>query len=153
MTGWLSSVESTEVDDVNPWRHQLLALFRGRGPFRDLAALLALLGFLFTSTTPGLALVTDGGSRLGVNGPLGVYVCHVKGGVELIVPPGEQAPDQDDGCCLICQAAQLAHGAVPPQHFTLPTESAVRARVVIDARSSFTDGSFRCPQARAPPAV
>ena len=138
---------------MNPWRNQLLGLFRGRGPFRAPAALLALLGFLFTSTTPGLALVTDGGSRIGISGPLGVYICHVKGGIDLVVPPGEQAPDQDDGCCLICQAAQLAHGAVPPQHFTLPTESAVRARMPFDARSFVAAGTFRTAQARAPPAA
>lgn len=138
---------------MKPWRNQLLGLFRRRGPFRDLAALLALLGFLFSSTTPGLALVTDSGSRIGMSGALGVYICHVKGGGDLRLPSGEQASETDDGCCLICQAAQLAHGAVPPQHFTLPTESAVRANVAASARSFVADGTFRPAQARAPPAA
>lgn len=75
-----------------PWRNQILSLFRGRGLFRDLGALLALLGFLFTSTTPGLALVSGAGPGIGVAGPLGVYVCHVRGGIDLVVPPGRNFP-------------------------------------------------------------
>lgn len=136
-----------------PWRNQILSLFRGRGMLRDLGALLALLGFLFTSTTPGLALVSGAGPGIGVAGPLGVYVCHVRGGSDSVIPPGAELPDQDDGCCLICQAAQLANGAVPPQHFTLPTESAVRARLSDDARSFVAFGIFSPAQARAPPAA
>lgn len=138
---------------MKPWHNQFLSLFRGRGPIRDLGALLALLGFLFTATTPGLALVSGAGPGFGVAGPLGVYVCHVRGGIAIAIPPGEDVPYQDGGCCLICQSAQLANGAVLPQHFTLPTESAVRVRSPIDAQSFVPDGTFRTAQARAPPAA
>lgn len=138
---------------MRPWRNQILGMFRRGGWFRDLTVLLALLGFMFTATTPGLALVTESGSRIGVTGSLGVYICHVKGGTQVVLPSGEQASETDEGCCLICQAAQLAHGAVPPQHFTLPTESAVRAGVAVRAQSFVGGEDFRPAQARAPPAV
>jgi len=138
---------------LKPWRNQILGMFRKGGWLRDLTVLLALLGFMFTATTPGLALVTETGSRIGVTGALGVYICHVKGGTQWVLPPGEQASDTDEGCCLICQAAQLAHGAVPPQHFTLPTESAVRAAAAVRAQSFVGGASFRPAQARAPPSA
>lgn len=138
---------------MNPWRNQILGMFRRGGLFRHLTVLLALLGFMFTSTTPGLALVSETGSLVGMSGSLGVYICHVQGGTKVVALPGGQASDTDDDCCLICQAAQLAHGAVPPQHFTLPTESAVRVDLAARAQSFVPGEGFRPSQARAPPAT
>lgn len=122
-----------------------------RGWLCQLGALAALLGFLFTATTPGLALVNSAGQSMEVNGFLGVYVCNAGSGAKAALPGDASAPR--DECCLVCQAAQLANGAVPPQHFTLPTESAAFLRVPASAHS-LRDGEAQGPlQARAPPAA
>lgn len=121
-----------------------------RGWLGQLGALAALLGFLFTATSPGLALVATAGPGVTFGGPLGVYVCHAQG--DRATLPGENAP-KSDGCCLICQAAQLANGAVPPQHFTLPTESAAYTRLLVGAQTVADGAASRHAQARAPPAA
>lgn len=126
-----------------------------RGWLGQFGALAALLGFLFTVTTPGLALVNGAGRSIAVNGILGVYVCHAKGGAEA-AQSGAANPahaNPADECCLVCQAAQLANGAVPPQHFTLPTESAAFLRVPAGAHSVRDGAAFGPAQARAPPAA
>lgn len=122
-----------------------------RGWLNQLGALTALLGFLFTATTPGLALVNTAGKAVAVTGVFGVYVCHAQGGLRAALP-GE-VPSSSEECCLVCQAAQLANGAVPPQHFTLPTESAVVLRQPASAHSLRDGEALRHAQARAPPAA
>lgn len=135
-----------------PWATS--ADFR-RGWPGQFAALAALFGFLFTVTTPGLALVNGAGRAMAVTGLLGVYVCHAQGGAHAAQDdgqPGDETSTRGE-CCLVCQAAQLANGAVPPQHFTLPTESAAAFRVPASAHS-FRDGEAAGhAQARAPPAA
>ncbi len=121
-----------------------------REPLARFASLLALFGFLFTTTTPGLALVNAAGQSLAVGGFLGVYVCHAQGGKASL--PGETSGPSDE-CCLVCQAAQLANGAVPPQHFTLPTESAAAIRLSASAQDRREGTASRHAQARAPPAA
>ena len=129
----------------SPWAER--GGFR-RGWLRQLGALSALFGFLFSATTPGLALVNAAGQSLAVGGMLGVYVCHAQGG--RTAPPGE-APSSASECCLICQAAQLANGAVPPQHFTLPTESAATVHLPAGPNDVRDGQAQRHAQARAPP--
>ncbi|CAA7626587.1 hypothetical protein [Magnetospirillum sp. UT-4] len=124
----------------------------GRGLVRDLGALAALLGFLFTATSPGMALVGQAGG-LAVHGPLAAFVCQAEGGSVQALPAGEEAPKGAEDCCLTCQAAQLANGAVPPQHFTLPTESADPIRLPPAAQSLVPSAPARHAQARAPPAA
>lgn len=122
-----------------------------RGWLGQLAALIALFGFLFSITTPGLALVNAAGQSIAVNGVLGVYVCHAQGSKRAALP-GDQSTARDE-CCLVCQAAQLANGAVPPQHFTLPTESAAIIRLPASAHVVRDGETYRHAQARAPPAA
>ncbi|NFV78600.1 DUF2946 family protein [Magnetospirillum aberrantis] len=120
-----------------------------RGWLGQFGALVALFGFLFTITTPGLALVNVAGQSVAVTGILGVYVCHARGGGQAALP-GE-TPASSDECCLLCQVAQLANGAVPPQHFTLPTESAAAIRLSTGAQDRREGEASRHAQARAPP--
>ncbi|MBF0326811.1 hypothetical protein [Magnetospirillum moscoviense] len=124
-----------------------------RGASRRVAALLALLGFLFTSTTPGLSLVAMAGANVSFSGAFGLYVCHAQSGAVAAPDADETLPLASDGCCLICQAAQLAGGTVPPQHFTLPTESAAKIRLAVVAQT-IAHGQASGPlQPRAPPAA
>lgn len=132
----------------NPWA---TAVDFRRGWLGRLGALAALLGFLFTSTTPGLALVNGAGRTMAVNGLLGVYICHAQDSQRADLP-GEASASKGE-CCLVCQASQLANGAVPPQHFTLPTESAARHSVTASARSAHDGETLDLRRARAPPAV
>jgi len=120
----------------------------GRGWLGQLGAWVALLGFLFSAATPGLALVSQTGRAIAVTGMLGVYVCHARDG-ERADLPGDESSAQD--CCLVCQAAQLTVGAAPPQHFTLPTESAVPIRWSAGASGLHDGEAWRHAQARAPP--
>ncbi|MGE5477320.1 MAG: hypothetical protein ACM3Q1_11735 [Bacteroidales bacterium] len=117
----------------------------------QLGTLSVLLGFLFATTTPGLALVNAAGRSLAVDGVLNAYICHAQGG-GAAATPGETSSTSEE-CCLVCQAAQLANGAVPPQHFTLPTESAAPDRLPADAHSLRDGEASRHTQARAPPAA
>lgn len=136
---------------MNPFGH--LRRWLDRGTRRRTAALAALLGFLFTSTTPGLSLVAMAGANVTFNGAFGIYVCHAQGGA--VAQPGadDEVPLASDGCCLICQTAQLAGGALPPQHFTLPTESAAELRLAIAAQSVLHGHASSPQQPRAPPAA
>lgn len=122
-----------------------------RGRLGRLGALISLFGFLFSISTPGLALVNAAGQSLAVNGVLGVYVCHAPGSQRSSLP--DDQPTARDECCLVCQVAQLANGAVPPQHFTLPTESAASVRLPVGVHSLRDGETYRHAQARAPPAV
>lgn len=122
-----------------------------RGWLGRLGALAALFGFLFASTTPSLALVTSAGRAVTVNGFLGVYICHAQDGQRADLP-GEASAAKGE-CCLVCQAQQLANGAVPPQHFTLPTESAACLPVTASARSVRDGEALDLRRARAPPVL
>lgn len=120
-----------------------------RGWTRRLGAFAALLGFLFTATTPGLALVTSAGGAVAVTGMLDVYVCHAKDGGRA-VPAGEE-PAADGQCCLICQASQLAHGAVPPAGMGLADLPGAVIREPMTAGGGYDAAARRHAQARAPP--
>jgi hypothetical protein len=123
----------------------------GRG--RPMVALFALLGFLFSSTTPGLSLVAMAGANVTFNGAFGIYVCHAQSGAVAAPEADDEVPLASDGCCLICQVAQLASGAVPPQHFTLPTESAAKLQSAVGALTIAQGHSSTPVQPRAPPAA
>jgi hypothetical protein len=120
---------------------------------RPLAALLALFGFLFTASTPGLSLVAMSGPGAGIANVLGFYICHAQGGDRAVPMTDEGPADSSDGCCLICQVAHMASGAVPPQHFTLPTESAAHLGLAVAAQSVIGSSAFTPVQPRAPPSA
>jgi hypothetical protein len=123
----------------------------GNGQSRSVAALFALLGFLFSSTTPGLSLVAMAGANVTFDGAFGVYVCHAQSGAVAAPDADDEVPLASDGCCLICQTAQLAGGALPPQHFTLPTESAAELRLAVVAQTVASGYASTPLQPRAPP--
>ncbi|MBC7906184.1 MAG: hypothetical protein H7Y60_05475 [Rhodospirillaceae bacterium] len=114
-----------------------------RGWLGQFAALAALLGFLFVATNPAPSLAFD---------PLlGTYVCHAQGEPRAAFP-GEDVPQSDD-CCLVCQVAQLASGAILPPQSVLPAASAAHARTPVSARIAIQGEASRHTQARAPPAA
>jgi hypothetical protein len=127
---------------------RILGLFRRCGFIRDAAALCALLGFLFTAAAPGLSMAAFSDAGLG-----GVYICHAQGSGPAASLPGQEQSSDDEGCCLLCQAAQLAHNAAPPQHFTLSAESAGVVRFAIADQAPVLDRFSGHAQARAPPAA
>ncbi|MBC7952753.1 MAG: hypothetical protein H7Z12_13170 [Rhodospirillaceae bacterium] len=107
------------------------------------AALAALLGFVFAATNPAPPLTFD---HL-----LGTYVCHAPGEPRAALP-GEDVP-KSDGCCLVCQVAQLAGGAVLPQHAALSARNAVHVRAPVRARLAVQGEAAHHAQARAPPSA
>ncbi|MCR6632521.1 MAG: hypothetical protein NVV74_22120 [Magnetospirillum sp.] len=115
-----------------------------------LGALAALLGFLFTATTPGLALVNSAGRSVVVNGVVGVYVCHAPDAPRTLPPADE--PSTRDECCVVCQAAHLAAGALPPQGPLLAIRDGTPLRWPAEGNSDGKGGVVRHAQARAPPA-
>lgn len=115
-----------------------------RGWLGQLGAWAALLGFLFAATGSGMPLPAA------MAAPGDAVLCHAQDG-RMAAPAGEAS--STDVCCLFCQAAQLADGAVPPQHFTLPTESAVRLTWPGRAEDVDDGAVRRFAQARAPPFV
>jgi hypothetical protein len=106
-----------------------------------LAALLALLGFIFAaSASPPIAGFDPvGGSRL----------CHASVG-EQNAPAGESAEREE--CCLLCQAAQLAKGAAPAAEIILAEPDARHVRPALHSRETALGNAARHAQARAPPA-
>lgn len=94
-----------------------------RGAVRELMVVLVLAGFALQSATPALALVAKVSPALAL-GPLGAFICHVpQPGEDPMIPGGEDSA-KSDGCCLICQAASLAKGALPPQTLHIPARDA-----------------------------
>ncbi|MBI2236451.1 MAG: hypothetical protein HYU60_05780 [Magnetospirillum sp.] len=87
-----------------------------------------------------LALVTKGA------------VCHSPQSSEQPLPAGGEDRSHSDGCCLVCQAVQLAKGILPSPTFTLPTAGTALS-FGWPAISANTSGhASRHKQARAPPA-
>lgn len=142
---------SGAVCPLRLWQNQLLQHFRRDGLIRRAAALLALLGFVFGVVTPALALVSQSGPGLRVGGPLGVYVCHVQDGVRAIAVPGQSAPADDEHCCLVCSAAQLAQGALAPQALVVVAQAPPVRGLDTENRAGIMARVFHPLQARAPP--
>lgn len=93
-----------------------------RGVIHELATLFVFMGFAVQSAVPALSLMVVAGSFFPGH-PLAAFICHVPQPGNARAPGGE-APATGDACCLICQAAQLAKGALPPLALHIPTASA-----------------------------
>lgn len=78
-----------------------------------------------------------------------VFLCH--SGSESDPAADGEAPATGQ-CCLLCQAAQMATGAAPPQHFTHPTASAELVRHAISPGILSREVFAWHKRARAPPA-
>jgi hypothetical protein len=111
---------------------------------RQASVLLVLAGLALQSALPGFEL----SMRARVPWTILGLVCHAK-------DPGQPASDSEgspsDGCCVVCQALELAKGALPSAAFIipapppLPLPTAAAATAAVDGHPSL----FK--QARAPP--
>lgn len=101
-----------------------------RGLRHEMAALFVMLGFAVQSAVPALSLVVLAGA-FPIGHPLASFICHVPRPGETPQAPGGEVPATGDACCLICQAAQLAKGALPPPTLQIPTASAVRSFLTV----------------------
>jgi hypothetical protein len=118
-----------------------------------LAAFAALLGFLFTATAPGAALVNGAGRAMAVTGVVGVAICHAQGGAHAASQHDGDASAAGGECCLICQAAHMADGALASS-WTAPLPIAMPAFAVPAKAGEGAGGVAAGPlQARAPPAA
>ncbi|MGE5503541.1 MAG: hypothetical protein ACM31L_03875 [Actinomycetota bacterium] len=84
---------------------------------RRLSVLLVLAGLALQSALPGFELAMRARvpwTLLGFN----VSICHSSTSGQ---PAGDAEQVPGDGCCLVCQAVELAKGALPSPTFTLPT--------------------------------
>lgn len=130
------------------WMRTLL----GHGAVREVAVALVLAGFALQSATPALGLMAQVSNTLAL-GPLGAFICHVPQPGEDPLIPGGETSSKGDGCCLICQVASLAKGALPPQTLHIPTRDAAGSFDAVDTpRAAGREASLhKLP--RAPPAA
>ena len=125
------------------WRRMVTA---ARAFARRPVVCLALLGIAVQLSLPGLAL-----AALAQDGPFADIMCHVPGTMDESSSSGGGESSSGTGCCLICQAMQLADGALPAPTLQPPTVSWVATRMPI-ALSVVTDGRSPLNQrARGPP--
>jgi len=112
------------------------------------AVCLVLLGIAIQLSLPGLAL-----AALAADGPFADIMCRVQQATgETSSSTGSGETSNGAGCCLICQAMQLADGALPAPTLQPPTVSWVATPMPI-ALSVVTDGRSPLNQrARGPPA-
>ncbi|MBI3446367.1 MAG: hypothetical protein HY055_13675 [Magnetospirillum sp.] len=122
---------------------------------RLLLSAMVALAFAFQGLLPGLDLALRGESVPGALG-LKTAICHSPsqaGSASAANPSAAGGEEQSDshGCCLVCQVASLAKGALPSPTFTLPTAGTAELRIAARA-STHIDGQASHHQfARGPP--
>lgn len=121
-----------------------------RGVIHELAMLLVLLGLAVQSAVPALSLMVLAGSLAGH--PLASFICHVPRPGDNARAPGGEAPATGDACCLVCQAAQLAKGALPPPTLHIPTASAALSFSSVAIRLTIGGQASLHKLPRGPPA-
>ncbi|KIM00072.1 hypothetical protein CCC_02860 [Paramagnetospirillum magnetotacticum MS-1] len=124
---------------------------------RLLAVALVAAGFVFQGLLPGLDLALKGGTLL-VTLAARTGICHAPnaGGTErraVPSPMGDEGQSENDGCCLVCQAASQAKGALPSPTFTVPTAGTAGLRIAATASSRIDGQASRHHFARGPPAI
>lgn len=130
----------------------------GRSPVaRLLVIALVAAGFVFQGLLPGLDLAFRGETLL-VTLAARTGICHASpaGGTERTAVPsplGDEGQSESHGCCLVCQAASPAKGALPSPTFKVPTAGTAGLRIAATA-SSHRDGQASHHHfARGPPVV
>lgn len=118
----------------------------GRGLIHDLAALFVFMGLAFQSAVPTLSMTAMAGS-FPVGHPLASFICHVPQSGE----DGGEVPATGDVCCLICQAAQLAKGLLPPPALHTPTASAALSFLTVAVRQAVGGQASLHKLPRGPP--
>lgn len=133
----------------------LTRIYNGMPATRLLFAVLTVAGFTLQGLLPGLDLAFRGDFHRTAFG-IEAAICHSSPSgtdARTAAPAGSGGEGQSDshGCCLVCQVAGLAKGALPSPTFTRPTEgtasllAATGASLHVDRRAS------RQHPARAPP--
>lgn len=116
--------------------------------------LLVLAGLAFQSTLPGLDLAMRGAEVPWMLPGGQASICHSSpdGKAQQAAIPGEDGQSSSsDGCCLICQAVQLAKGVLPSPTFKTPTRGTAALLAPL-AGSAVAEGHaslYKLP--RAPP--
>ncbi len=128
----------------------------GRSPMaRLLAVALVAAGFVFQGLIPGLDLAFRGETLL-VTLAARTGICHASptGGTErtaVPVPMGDEGQSESHGCCLVCQAASPAKGALPSPTFKVPTAGTAGLRIAATGSSRMDGQASRHRLARGPP--
>ncbi|MGE5547997.1 MAG: DUF2946 family protein [Solirubrobacterales bacterium] len=121
-----------------------------RAMLRELAVLLVMVGMAFQSGTIALSLFAMTSPAM-AKGPLGSFICHVPQPGDPSAPAGGEAPAKGDECCLVCQAAQLANGALPPPTLQIPTASAADTPIPVAVMAPTGGEASLHKLPRAPP--
>lgn len=124
---------------------------------RLLAVALVAAGFVFQGLLPGLDLAFRGDTLL-VTLAARTGICHASpaGGTERTAVPfplGGDEQSESHGCCLVCQAASPAKGALPSPTFKVPTAGTAGLRIAATASSHMDGQASHHHFARGPPAV
>lgn len=114
-------------------------------------------GFIFQGLLPGIDLALRGEGFPGALG-LTTGICHSPLGGEAArdaarLSGGEEEQAQDHGCCLVCQAASPAKGAVPSPTFKVPTAGTAGLRFAAIASTRIDGPASRSRLPRGPPAA
>jgi hypothetical protein len=123
---------------------------------RLLAVALVAAGFVFQGLLPGLDLAFRGETFL-VALAARTGICHASnlGGTErtaVLSPMGDEGQSEHHGCCLVCQAASPAKGALPSPTFKVPTAGTAGLRIAATASSHVDGQASHHHFARGPPA-
>lgn len=132
-----------------------LSVYGTRPSARLLLSAMVMLAVAFQGLLPGLDLALRGES---VPGALGfkIAICHSPssaGSASAANPSGTGGEEQSDshGCCLVCQVASLAKGALPSPTFTLPTVGTAELRIAAGASTHIDGLASHHHFARGPP--
>lgn len=138
-------------------RAMLTAFRTGRPTFgRLLAVALVAAGFLFQGLLPGLDMALRGES-LPFALVMQTGICHSPstGTAERTAVPakGGEGQSESHGCCLVCQAASAAKGALPSPTFKVPTAGTAGLRIAATVQALVHGQPSLHPFARGPPAL
>lgn len=124
---------------------------------RLLFVVLTVAGFTLQGLLPGLDLAFRGDFHRTAFG-VEAAICHSSPSgmaARTAAPAGSDEEGQSDshGCCLVCQVAGLAKGALPSPTFTLPTLGTANPLTAAGASLHVDRRASRQNPARAPPSA
>lgn len=136
----------------------MLTTFRIGRPLLGRLLMVALIaaGFVFQGLLPGLDMALRGES-LPFALVMQTGICHSppSGVAERTTVPakGGEGQSESHGCCLVCQAASAAKGALPSPTFKVPTAGTAGLRIAETAQAPVHGQSSHHHFARGPPAL
>ncbi|CAA7626807.1 conserved hypothetical protein [Candidatus Terasakiella magnetica] len=124
---------------------------------RQTWACLIMSGLLLQGGLPGFDLALRGDLSSTLFGAKAAN-CHALSSDQTLRNAGPVQSDEEDnsfshGCCLVCQAAQAAKGALPSPTFTLPTAGTASLPAIASARAHVHGLASLHKLPRAPPAA